>query len=332
MKPNKALLLLLLSIVFAWPCLAQREKKQKKEKKLPENIEEIKSKFTFNPFYTYQTTVFGISKKMFSDYIKYRPNVLGSVGCGFSVNSIRFGFSIKVPASERNTSEFGSTKYRSFSLGMQMRIVGLNAYYERYKSFYLDRPGSHFDTWNDSLPHPTYPGLDITTAGGYIHFVFTKSFSINAAFDQTERQKKSAGSFMIMLSDRYTKIEVDTSIVPAKYQSEYEEMSKYRTGGFNTIFIAPGCGYSIVKGYFSITPIVLMGAGLQVQYYKTTETNRLRGGLPLYMSFKNAIGYNSDRFFAQLIFAADFNRYWIKDTHMKLSFISVKGGLGYRFL
>ena len=37
---------------------------------------------------------------------------------------------------------------------------------------------------------------------------------MNAAFAQGERQKKSAGSFLIGLSERYQRIDDDTSFVP----------------------------------------------------------------------------------------------------------------------
>ena len=51
---------------------------------------------------------------------------------------------------------------------------------------------------------------------------------MNAAFAQGERQKKSAGSFLMGISERYQRIDADTSFVPPTQGNLYPNLDKLR--------------------------------------------------------------------------------------------------------
>jgi len=303
-----------------------KKKKKEKKKKLPHNIEAIESKFMFRPFYTTQFTKLSISPRAFenANNIIYKPNVFGSVGFETSIKKIKFAYAFKLNPLNKS---FGKTDYKNINIGIQTRIVGLKFSFLKYKSFYLKNTDD-FGITNNYIR----PDINIYSVGFSVDFVMTKSFSINAAFAQSERQKKSAGSFMIMLGDRYTFFDSDSSIILPQEASKYDRIKDIRKAKSNTLLIAPGVGYSIIFKRFNFTPILLAGTGPQIKMYDYTGSNAFSFRLPIYFLYKNAFGYNGEKFFFNLIYSYDLNNLRFKDSNVNLSIIYWKISAGFRII
>ncbi len=315
-------------LIFSSLSAAEINKKKKKEKKkkLPHNIEAIESKFMFRPFYSTQFTKLSISPRAFENPNKiiYKPNILGSVGFETSIKKFKFAYAFKLNPLNNN---LGNTDYKNINLGIQTRIVGLKFFYLRYKGFYLQNPEDFSITGNY-----VRPDIKINTIGFSADFVMTKSFSINAAFTQNERQKKSAGSFMIMIGDRYTFFDSDSSIILQQEVAFYDRTKYVQNAKSNTLLIAPGAGYSIIYKGFNFTPILLAGIGNQIKFYDYQNTKSYSFRFPLYFLYKNAIGYNGKKFFFNIIYSYDLNNLKFKDSNVNLKIIYWKFSLGFRII
>jgi len=92
----------------------------------------------------------------------------------------------------------------------------------------------------------------------------------------------------------------DSSLIPSSSRDAIPSLYGMYSGAFNTIIIAPGFGYAFVAGPFSLTPIVLLGSGIQTQYYRIHDEdagkNKTKSGLklPVYANLKVAAGVNNN--------------------------------------
>ena len=156
-------------------------------------------------------------------------------------------------------------------------IVMCQSYAQQYGvSFISAMPTNLYgpnDTYELQNSH-VLPALRIIEGGINLGFNFNKNFSMNAAFAQGERQKKSAGSFLMGLSERYQRIEADTSFVPPTQGSLYPNLDKLVYGNFISTIVYLGFGYQFVIKKVHFTPVLLAGSGFQFQSYVQTDKKR----------------------------------------------------------
>ena len=154
---------------------------------------------------------------------------------------------------------------------------------------------------------------------------------MNAAFAQGERQKKSAGSFLMGLSERYQRVEADSSFVPPTQGDLYPNLDKLKYGDFISTIVSIGFGYQFVMGKFHFTPVVMAGSGFQIQSYRQTSSRHFWLNVPTYASAKAQIGYNGNHFFSNLIYQTEFNTIPIKESRIRLFHNWIELGVGVRF-
>ena len=328
-KPIILIVILSLSLVLqAQNNTQSKDKSSNKEtKKLPDNIEAIHSKFSFAPFYVNEYSFISIdSRKYDRPAIYYKPNVIGSLGATVGIKNFSFSYAFNLP----RPSLYGKTNFTQFILNFQKRIIGLSLYFLKYKGLYLKNP-EDFGIHYSNQDYPIRPDIRLLSFGFKTHFVFTKSFSINAAFKQNERQKKTAGSFMIMFGDQFIKLTADSSLIVPSEQSYYEVADKVKDLNLNTFYVAPGAGYTFVfKHHISFTTILLTGVGFQMKFYKMGTDNKFGLRLPLHLSSRSALGYNGEKWFANLIYRIELNNIKFTDSKFTLFANAFRISLGYR--
>lgn len=312
----------------------KKEKNVKKEKPIPENIEVFPKNFLIRPRFVYPLVSVNVNSRLLGkgDKFRYKPAMPGVVGLSVKVKKVYVSAAIQLPASDHLKDTYGKTKFRNINININGRVAQWTLFYRDYKGFYLDNYQKFYPSWNvDSLGYPRQPGLRIIEAGLNFGINFNKNFSLNAAFAQGERQKKSAGSFLMGLSERYQRIDSDTSFVPATQDVYYPNLNKFEYGNFTTTILSLGFGYQFVYKKFHLTPVGMIGTGAQIQSYHQIGRKRLWINVPTYASFKSQIGYNGDHFFANVIYAVEYNTIPIKESRIRLLHNWFEVGIGLRF-
>jgi len=164
------------------------------------------------------------------------------LGLEGSYKNIRLALSFELPNDK--SDKYGETNSFSLQLNLMARKYWINFYFQNYKGFYLSNPKNFDNTWTSKNPYPQRKDIRIYELGFFTYYSFSDKFSLKAAFQLLERQKKSAGSFMILLSEKFNNLENDNSLVPAIEQSGYDEIRSLSKATFNTINLQPGYGYS----------------------------------------------------------------------------------------
>ena len=308
MKFSKIIIFVLL-LLISFNSFAQ--KKKKKTKKAPKNIELIETKFSFTPIYVKEYSYLHIKSREHdgASNLKYKPNIIGSVGGKITIKNFTLSYVHALP----QPKEFGKTKASNFIFNLQKRTFGLQMFWIRYNGLYLDtldRYGIFDDMKKQGIDNAFIlrPDMKLNNIGFQTNFITNKQYSLNAAFEQTERQKKSMGAFMILTGLNFKSISTNkfNSLIIKSQQQFFpltSNLSKLRTISFKP---APGMGYSfIIKKYFSISGMLHAGPNFQLKWFKLDNEifTRFRPWLSFYYGAKMAIGYNGKHFMANIVYS-----------------------------
>ncbi|MBI4648465.1 MAG: DUF4421 family protein [Bacteroidia bacterium] len=312
---------------------------KEKKKKKPEYVEDIKYEFSFHPYYLNQSTLLSFKDKITDgEKINYRPNMLGGITLAASYKFISLSYTLPIPQSDETRENFGKTDFNNVNLNIRTRSLALNFFFLKYRGYYQDSSDALYPKFKTDAPYPQRRDIQAITIGFSNHFIFSTSFSLKAAYEQNERQKKSRGAPMLYIADRFMFLKADNTVIPYANRSQYPDIYGLNKGTFNTFIVAPGFGYAFVLGDFSITPVVLLGTGLQYQAYKVYDYTEAKNRQKLafkftkFVNFKTAFGYNSDYFFTRLVYGIDMNNIPFKKTaDTNLIFLTGEVCVGVRF-
>jgi hypothetical protein len=323
------------------------EKQRKKEVKdslravkkarggVPENIQTFPKNFLFKPKIIFPGVIFNVtSRQKTGENFNWKPSIPGVIGGAIRIKKVYISAGFRIPANSAHTQKYGNTTYQDYYFNIQGRIVAWTLFLRDYKGFYLNDYKKFYPDWReDSLGFPKSEKLHVIEGGLNLGFNFNKSFSLNAAFAQSERQKKSAGSFLMTISERYQRIETDSNIVPKNQAANYPNLNQFVAGDFLTTIVSLGVGYQIVMGKFHFTPVVLIGSGIQFQNYRQNgfAKDKFWINVPSYANGRAQFGYNGDNFFANIIYSAEFNSIPIKESRIRLYYQVIEFGMGIRF-
>ncbi len=324
MKLNKILLV----YFFIFLQVSIFAQKKKKLQKIPKNIELISSKFSFTPFYVNEYSYFQIKSRKYKHdgTIKYKPNIIGSVGAKLTIKNFTLAYAQALP----RPIDYGKTKALNLIFNYQRRVFGLQLFWIQYSGLYIDtldryRIYNEYKKTERDNAIILRPDIKLNTIGFQTNIITNKNFSINAAFEQTERQKKNAGSFLISMGFNYmgVKNNKEESLILPSLNKYYPLTSEIYNLGAVSFKIAPGFGYSfIIKRYFSVSAILSAGANVQFKWYSLTNSNfkKYRPWLTFNYGVKTAIGYNGENITANLIYSRNqdiigFNRIYLDNEY-----------------
>lgn len=137
----------------------------------------------------------------------YMPNNPFELGLGLSLNNTAFSFGYGYGFSFMRDKERGKTSSFDFQFHHYGRKYTFDIFFQKYKGFYMEDD-------NTDIEFELCPDLEIKKYGFDAHYIFNnKKFSYKAAFNQSEKQLRSAGSFLLGGGVYYTHIQSDTSFI-----------------------------------------------------------------------------------------------------------------------
>ena len=137
---------------------------------------------------------------------KFMPNSPMSLGAGVSINNTIINLSYGYGLNFMKDDKKGRTKALDFQIHNYGRKFIIDLFVQKYHGFYTS------DNADKNIQ--LYPDLKIQQYGAFGQYVFNnKKFSYKAAFNQNEKQLKSAGSFLAGGGIYFSKINSDSSFV-----------------------------------------------------------------------------------------------------------------------
>lgn len=234
--------------------------------------------------------------------IQFEPN--SNLNLGFGVNYKWFGLAVafNFPFVNNDNHIYGETNRFDFQLNIFARKFVVDFYLQSYQGFYIANPDSYIPTWEPGMAYPIRPDIKTTAIGGNYLYVFNdKKYSGQAAFNQTEMQKKSAGSFLLGGSVSFFSIAGDSMFIPSVLSDLYNEDLHFKEIDVSVLGIMAGYTHTFVlwkKFYITLSFI----PGISVQGYKIgyPDASKDKDGSIVAGNYlvKTAFVYNSKRSFA----------------------------------
>ena len=237
--------------------------------------------------------------------IVYRPNVNVRIGIAGFWKWLGVGLSIDNPFYKTNRDRYGKTTTLDLRVNVYGREFAGEMFLQNYKGFYISSPEKTDDV------HYILPDMQTFSFGLAGYWIYNASrFSIRAAFIQNERQKKSAGSFMIRPAFLYYSISSDHGIIPAEIIDKYHIPSSNQiiSGKFYSLGLSPGYVYTLVflKNFY-ITAAAFPGLAGLYSVYKDEHTDYSHFEFNFQLSGRIVIGYNSKIWFLGCAVQTGFN-------------------------
>jgi hypothetical protein len=205
--------------------------------------------------------------------LRYQPNKTFSLGAGITYKFITLKASVGLvePHQQRGNTRDLDLQFHSYGKKFATDLL-----MQFYKGFYL--PDRRFGT--TAQEYYVRPDLAVSALGGSFQYIFNhRRYSYRAAFQQTEWQKRSAGTMLVGMEVFMGRFRADSTIVPSELQhGEADRISKMRF-----IEFGPNVGYAytwVYKKFFINTGASLgINAGLN-RFYEGDDAVTFTGLSP----------------------------------------------------
>jgi hypothetical protein len=293
-------------------------------------IADYKNLLTARVFLLYQDASFAVHPGI-SEELIYTPNVAGRIGIAGFYKWFGLGLSLGNSIFRRSTTKYGNTYVLDLRVNAYERSVAAELYLQDLRGFYIrnlkDPQGNFYKI----------PDMRIFALGFIGYWILNhERFSIRSAFIQNERQKKSAGSFIIRPTFLSYNLSSGDGIIPAEIINTYGIKNNFllRGGEFYSLGLAPGYSYTLVlfkKAY--VNAAIFPGVLWQNYYYETDQASYSSANFTFTLSWRAALGYNADTWYigAGIISGFDQIPGWIGNSTFYYDIAQLRFWVGTRF-
>jgi len=222
----------------------------------------------------------------------YMPNTKLATGIGATYHSFTFNLAYGIPLLSADKAVKGSTRYIDLQGHIYSRKFAADFLGQMYKGYYISPQ-------NFVPGYPGYflrPDLRVRLIGLSAYYIFNnKKFSYRSSMIQSERQLKSAGTFLLGGELCYGIVKSDSALIPVEIAEQYPQgdVSRLRFAK-----IGPSFGYAytfVYDSHWFATGSITFNASLDFIRENTATAYKDHFGIsPDYMT-RLAIGYNARR-------------------------------------
>lgn len=264
-----------------------------------------------------------------SQVLTYRPNNSYGAGLGVYVFELALEATLSVPVDEKRTTLYGKSKEFDVQINALSKHWVGDVFYQKYRGFYRDDSSLPVPA---NQPHPQRPDVVTEDLGiNGVYFFNRHRFSYRSAYNFAERQKRSAGSFLLAGSINTYELRADSSIYGPAYNSIYGNSAAINRLRATSISIAPGYSYTLVLDRWFVNAAVSVGPAFTRLGYRVNDANGSIQRLNTYADVRFGLGYNGDRFFTGLTWVSQTRAVTIDEMRLTTNSLTLRILAGYRF-
>ncbi len=262
--------------------------------------------------------------------VTYKPNNAFSFGLGMYLFEFGFELAFAVPLEQKSIDRYGKAKARDIQFNLLGKKWGLDAFYQKYRGFYVI--DSKVDVPGDQ-PFPQRPDIATRNIGLTGSYIFNNQrFSFRSAYNFSERQMFSKGSFLVFSSLSSFKLDADSSILNDTQRVAFGDGLAFTDLRFTSFSLAPGYTYSLVfKSFFLNGTLAVGPAHNWINYSLEDAGDKSETTLNSFVAARISIGYNGERLFGGVSFVTQGSNVKFDDTRFSNNNASFKILIGYRF-
>ncbi len=261
--------------------------------------------------------------------LTFRPNNAFTGGLGLYLFELGVEVTFAIPIDEKKTALYGTSHAFDLQVNLLTKHWGADVFYQRYGGFYLTDSDNPVPA---NTPYPQRPDLVTENFGiNGIYFFNKKKFSFRSAYNFAERQKKSAGSFLLAGTLNSYHLETDSVLYGKRYQPLFGKDSDTKEFRSTSFSVAPGYSYTLIVGNFFLNGALSVGPAL---YFVEYNVQGVTGQVQKVNSFSDlrvGFGYNGARFFSGVTFAIQSRNVRMNEVQLTASSSTFRLLVGYRF-
>lgn len=255
---------------------------------------------------------------VYSGDTKYQINpnaaTITTLSANYSFISASFRFTPKFLPGNSDTDEKGKTKSLGFGLNLNFDHWLQEFSYTRTLGYYLENTADFRPGWQEGDAYIQFPHLLYKNVQGITGYKFNRNFSLNAIATQSERQLKSAGSFIPQFLYRYYLTDDRTRLENPGQTSQkarnlelllgagYYHNFVYRKHFYAALGITPGAGFLFIN--------------LSTRSSDGSTINSRQQDPILRLDARAGVGYNGERFFGGLYATSFVSSYEQNNTNV----------------
>jgi len=299
-------------------------------------IDDLKSWLNLRMVAVIRSNKFSVTNKISEQQLEYSINSSLNMGLGVSYRGLAIELLFKPPRSNNDTKEKGRSNQFSLAVKGNARKFILDMYYLQNKGFYTT---NRYNFSGDTTKPADYVRRgDIKNYAGGFNFLYVfnnKKFSCAAPYSLTQRQRKSAGSFLLGSYGLIYSISADSVILPDTMVTIFKPEVQFNNASSITWGIAAGYTYTVVFGknwFANLTTVP--GISIQELYTENAITDKTYTNIALGFSMqtKFSFGYNKRHYFIGV--SAAYNNYILSGSpasQMNYRFGYFRFYYGHRF-
>lgn len=265
--------------------------------------------------------------------LKYRPAQSLYFGVILGYKWLGGTLSFASPAEDQIVEKEGKSEYADYRLSYYVRRFGIELNYNRFKGYLLENSSELSDA---TLAGETYfklPDLETVGFGGsFIYILDPDRFSLPAAYDQSEIQRRSGGTLLLVTSFRRQVLKNPDAIIPDELQDNYGEDRLFEQGTFNNLGMALGYAFNWVPSSFFFAPLIALGPSYQKATYQLADgKSRTYEAASANLHLRLSLGWNSPHFFFTVVGLADIYSSVTESLRVSNNIQAVTLSLGTRF-
>ena len=202
----------------------------------------------------------------------FQPNSPMKIGLGLAIKNTVLNISYGAAITQTSNKDHGKTKALDFQLHQYGRYFVLDLFYQKYKGFYNDDNGVSL-----------YPNTTVQITGAEGTYIFKgNKLSAKAAFQQSEKQLKSVGSFVLGGGIYNFRIK------------EVNDLFPWENNNINNLQLGASAGYAyswVINEHWLLSGIATVGANFG------NETHLLeKGNVKIYPAVftRGSFGYHKN--------------------------------------
>ena len=307
---------------------SQTDAGRDKDSTVNEYIENYKELLTYKMSLGSRDDGFDI---MNTSHYKIRSNNKTKLNAGINYRWLAFSltFAPKFFSENADNKIKGETKSFGFGFSSNFNHIIQKVNYSRVKGYYLDNTNEFSQTWKNGDPYIQFPGLVYRSFSGQTAYKFNDNFSFNAINSQTEKQLKSAGTFLPSLSYQHYIVNDRTPLTGQNSSQKSKTFEVVFSPGYYYTFVSPSNLYASVGvnpglGFSRIKLLTRQASG---------NTRTIYHGTVYQLETTFTFGYDSRRFFTGIQIMTDARGYGQSNANNVI--LQEKGTgsffIGYRF-
>lgn len=289
---QKSVCIIFLSIIlFASSALAQDEDTARSD-----YVKEFPDDFNVKLFASNRLLILNlVDKNGENRKINYAPNDRGYIGIGTYIFDLGLELAFKMPlAFGRSKSRYGDTDFIDFQGSLYGKKWSADATFQKYDGFYVSNAIDVYPDFDVEKNYPQRSDLSVMNISlNGIHIFNHQKFSFRSGFVQADKQIKSAGSPILILSATRYSVRADSLLMPFS-----EDDRNFSDGRFVSFSVLVGYAYDFVFDNFFIKLNANGGSGVQHQKFNLSNSEKQRWDMEPKLNFRAALGYDNERFFA----------------------------------